>query len=355
LRYPVTEDFFNSLLEASASSAKDVVLVIDDFVPQGTSVDRARLNATADRVFRALGNRQGRGRLGADTRQRRVRAPRGLIVSTGEETPAGQSLRARLVISEMQRGDVILEKLTMAQRDAVEGAYARAMVGYLRWLAPQLDKVREELRSIKDSRRTMLPAGVHARTADAFAQLYAGWVIWLRFCAYAQAVTPEESTKIQAEVWQTLVELSRQQEGMQRDSDPVDRFFALLNALLSSGKAHVASVDKPDRPPPRMEVALAMGWRRVEVVRSEGTEMVWREQGPCIGWYADDGIYLEPEVAYTQAQQLGGPSGEGISIASTTLWRRIADRRHALTPNRHPSATRCSSPPLLRYAPQLRP
>jgi hypothetical protein len=33
----------------------------------------------------------------------------------------------------------------------------------------------------------------------------------------------------------------------------------------------------------------------------------------------------------------------------------VADRRHALTPNRHPSATRCSSPPLLRYAPQLRP
>jgi len=40
-------------LEGTASAAKDAVLVIDDFVPQGTTADRARLNALADRVLRA--------------------------------------------------------------------------------------------------------------------------------------------------------------------------------------------------------------------------------------------------------------------------------------------------------------
>ena len=39
-------------LEATAFAAKDVLLVIDDFVPQGTVADRARLNAQADRVMR---------------------------------------------------------------------------------------------------------------------------------------------------------------------------------------------------------------------------------------------------------------------------------------------------------------
>lgn len=78
-------------LEAIASAAKDALLVIDDYVPQGTTSDRARLNAIADRVLRAQGNRSGRGRLRSDATMRRSRPPRGLIVSTGEEVPGGQS------------------------------------------------------------------------------------------------------------------------------------------------------------------------------------------------------------------------------------------------------------------------
>jgi len=78
-------------LEAIASAAKDALLVIDDYVPQGTTADRARLNAIADRVLRAQGNRSGRGRLRSDATMRRSRPPRGLIVSTGEEVPGGQS------------------------------------------------------------------------------------------------------------------------------------------------------------------------------------------------------------------------------------------------------------------------
>ena len=79
---------------------------------------------------------------------RRTRPPRGLIASTGEEVPGGQSLRARMVIVEVQRGDVKLDVLTLAQRDAVQGIYAKAMAGFIRWLAPRLDQVRTDLVSI---------------------------------------------------------------------------------------------------------------------------------------------------------------------------------------------------------------
>jgi hypothetical protein len=226
----------------------------------------------------------------------------------------------------MQRGDVDLEKLTMAQKDAADGAYARAMVGYLRWMAPSLDKLREELRTIKDVRRTMLPAGVHARTADAFAQLYAAWVIWLRFCVQAKGVAEEEASKILEEVWRTLVDLAREQAVLQRESDPVDRFYALLNGLLSSGKAHIADVADTSKPP--KDNPMTWGWRGY----ADGKDTThWGSLGVCVGWYATDGIYLEPEVAYAQAQQLGGPSGEGIGIASTTLWRRMSDRNLLLS------------------------
>ena len=66
-----------------------------------------------------------------DTTLRPVKRPRGLIVSTGEDTPRGQSLRARLFVLELGPGDLDFELLSQAQADAAAGLYAQAMAGFL--------------------------------------------------------------------------------------------------------------------------------------------------------------------------------------------------------------------------------
>jgi hypothetical protein len=311
-------------LEVTAFAAKDAPLLVDDFVPQGSQVDRARQNAQADRLFRALGNKTGRGRLTPDGRQRRVRPPRSLIISTGEEIPAGHSLRARLVIVQVQPGDVDDEKLTMAQRDAASGAYANAMAGFIRWLASRLNEVRADLKRMTSERRIKLPRRVHARTADNIAQLSAAWTIWLRFVAETGAMTLEEISQVEATVWQALVDLAVEQSAVQRVFDPVDRYFALVSSVLSSGRGHIASAAQPDRAPEGSDVARAMGWRRL-------ADGVWQAQGTCIGWWAADGIYLEPEVSYSLAQQMGAASGEGVSVQPSTLHRRMLERKLLLS------------------------
>jgi hypothetical protein len=58
------------------------------------------------------------------------------IISTGEDTPRGQSLRARLLVRELGPGDLGWAALTLAQADAGAGLYAAALAGYLQWLAP---------------------------------------------------------------------------------------------------------------------------------------------------------------------------------------------------------------------------
>jgi hypothetical protein len=323
---PASWSSTGNALEALASAVKDAVLVIDDFVPQGTVADRARLNALADRVLRAQGNRSGRGRLRSDATMRRVRPPRGLIISTGEEVPGGQSLRARLVIIEVQRDDVNTELLTLAQHAAAQGTYALAMAGYVRWLAPRLDQTRDEFISLTRERRTSISIS-HARTADAFAQLSAAWSIWLGFANDVGAVTRAEAYAIEREVWASLTQLADEQQGLQLAYDPVERFRSLLGAVLSSGKGHIASAANIDRPPPNTEDAKGLGWRR----RDDGS---WHPLGPCVGWWAEDGIYLEPDATYAATQQLGGASGEGIGVASTTLWRRMYERRLLLSTER---------------------
>jgi hypothetical protein len=176
--------------------SNDAVLVIDDYVPQGTTADRARFNALADRVLRAQGNRSGRARLRADASLRRAKPPRGLIISTGEEVPSGHSLRARLVILDVQRGDVNIEQLTMAQQDAAQGAYARAMSEFIKWLAPRLDQVGKDFAALTHELRGKL-SNSHARTADAIAQLGAAWSVWLRLLVDVSATSAEEAAALQ--------------------------------------------------------------------------------------------------------------------------------------------------------------
>lgn len=92
-------------LEGLAFAAKDALLVVDDFCPSGSVGDVQRYHKEADRLFRSQGNRAGRQRMRADASLRPAKPPRGLTLSTGEDTPRGQSLRARLLVLEISDGD----------------------------------------------------------------------------------------------------------------------------------------------------------------------------------------------------------------------------------------------------------
>ncbi|MGH2688806.1 MAG: hypothetical protein ACRDKW_08370, partial [Actinomycetota bacterium] len=114
-------------LEGLAFAAKDALLVVDDFAPSGSVTDTERAHREADRILRAQGSRSGRLRMRADGSLRTARPPRGLILSTGEDVPRGQSLRARMLVLELERGDVDWDALTRCQRAAADGALARSL------------------------------------------------------------------------------------------------------------------------------------------------------------------------------------------------------------------------------------
>ena len=82
----------------------------------------------------------GRGRLDSSANLKISKPPRSLILSTGEETPRGHSVRARLWIIELSPGSINKDLLAKCQSDADHGLYARSM-GALKTalLAPETD------------------------------------------------------------------------------------------------------------------------------------------------------------------------------------------------------------------------
>jgi len=153
LHLPAAWSSTGNALEMLAFHAKDALLVVDDFAPQGSAADVSRYYATAERLFRAAGNRAGRGRLDSSARLREPKPPRGLILSTGEEMPRGHSIRARLLLLELSKGAITANELTECQRDGASGRYAEAWVassngspgamsrGWLLWLTARPSSV----------------------------------------------------------------------------------------------------------------------------------------------------------------------------------------------------------------------
>jgi hypothetical protein len=313
-RHLVSWESTENAIEGLAFAAKDTVMVIDDFAPTGTSYDIQRWHKKADRVLRAMGNRSGRSRMRPDTTLRPERPPRCLIVSTGEDVPRGQSLRARMLVLELGPGQLDFRHLTTCQKEASAGVYARAMASYVRWLAPRYGTisagVREELEEL---RAVAGRSGQHRRTPEIIANLTLGLRYLLRFASDVEAVTTEEAEDLWRRGWEALGEAAMSQAPHQDVQEPTRRFLELLSAAIASGGAHVADPkgENPEHPE-------AWGWR------FSGEE--WRPQGERVGWVDGIDLYLEPEAAFAATQRQGRNSGDPLTVTSRTLNKRLHER-----------------------------
>ena len=302
-------------LEGLAFVAKDAILVVDDFAPAGTNYDIAKLHRDADRLLRAQGNQAGRQRMRVDSTLRPARQPRGMILSTGEDTPRGQSLRSRLLIIEVGDGDVDFRQLTTCQADAAEGLLAASMAGFVRWVAGRYDDVRDGLRAdIQRLRAASAGEAPHRRTPEIVANLGAGCNTFLTFAEEAGAITASERESFWNRSRSALSDAIGAQIEHQTSAEPAAHFRQLLRSALESGAAYLTSLDgdRPARP-------QDWGWRH------ENGE--WRPQGSHVGWIEGEDLFLEPLASYAAAQRVGIATGDLIGVQPRTLYKRLSEAK----------------------------
>jgi hypothetical protein len=312
-------------LEGLAFLAKDALLVIDDFKPGGSRSEIDGWHAKADRVLRAQGNSSARQRCRADGSVRADRPPRGLILMTGEDTPRGESLRARNLSLLVRPGDVEIACLTPFQRDAAGGLYAQALAGFIRWIAPRYEQARARLgQEHAELRGRALSAESHPRTPGIVADLALGLKAFLDFAQHAGAITPPNRDALERQGWQALLEAAAEQTQEVQAQDPARRFLRLLAAALASGRAHVVGADGTEpRSPNRPE---AWGWRTHTVGAGEHARSEWQPQGRGIGWVHGEGVFLDPDAAYAEAQRFGDDQGERLPLSQHQLYRQLKDQ-----------------------------
>jgi hypothetical protein len=289
-------------LEMMCFHAKDVLLAIDDFAPQSDPVKARRMEGNADYIVRNIGNQGGRGRLTSDLSQRTVHRPRGLVVSTGEQVPGGQSITARLYTIEVQPGDVDLDKLTAAQAEA--DRYPHAMAGYLLWIAEQWDHLAKHLPQNRLGLRTDLlkeMTGSHLRIPDVLAALYIGLDLALAYASEVDALTEVEARAWRERGWEALKAGAEAQARRIERERPTVCFFEVLRDLLAQGKV-------------RLEAREGVG----QIGGGEaGAEL--------LGWYDDDYVYLLPGAPYNRVARFLRDEGMHFPVKASTLRKQLCE------------------------------
>lgn len=282
-------------IEALTHAAKDVLVLIDNLVPRVDPAARRNF----ERIVQAVGDQTGRGRVWGDGRQRRVRAPRGLIVSTGEELVGGESTVGRTLALELRRGDISPHLLAELQEAAADGAFARVMAAYLEWVAPQVRGFQNKLQPrVRRATRYLQRPGGHARTAEILANLMIGADHFLLFCHKTDPGFMRGDLRAwHKQVYEVLREVAVAQAALATEQQPATRFLDLLRTAFASGAAHLGDFLEQ-----RPASAEEWGWvPRTRQVAGPNGEMVehtnYSPRGHRIGWTCNETILLDPEAA----------------------------------------------------------
>jgi hypothetical protein len=280
-------------LERRAFILKDVTFVVDDYAP--SALDAREMEAKASRLLRSQGNLAGRGRLRADASERGAYQPRGLILATGEQFPAGQSVLARTLLVEMEPGDVNIEILSQLQ--AAADRLSHAMAAYIAWLIPQAREVANTLAEIfQGARLRTFKAGTHLRIPETIAQLWVGLNAGLQFAQEIGAVSAARGEELQDKCWSAFLELGKDQSAIIEGERPSRRFLEILATILTQGEGRC--VPRGTNPPSDM-------------------------RGVFLGWYDAERIYFLPEAAFRAVAEFSRRAGEAFPVRRTTLLRNL--------------------------------
>jgi hypothetical protein len=315
----------DNALEGLAFTAKDALLVVDDFAPAAARPDADRQQRAAERLIRGQGNHSGRQRMRADGSLRPPKPPRCLVLATGEDVPKTQSITARLCVVAVRRGDVSLTRLSACQRAAAGGSSASSLAGFAAWLAPQYAGVKARLDAERVGLRDRFVGRCpHARTPDVVANLLIGLRYLLRFAEHVNAITAREGEQLWVRGEAAFRALAEQQREHLRATDPVARFPEMLAAVLSSGRGHLAGPDgRVPAAPPSPE---AWGWEvRESRVAFGEARPAHQARGRKLGWVVETEVYLDPDSAYAALSELAREQGQVYPVTQQTLYRRLKE------------------------------
>ena len=285
----------------------DTTIILDDFKPGATKAENNDLVQKLSTVARMCSDDSG-GIQRAGTKNATVsNVAHSLVVVTAEHIQLQvQSTLARLLILEMNRKDVDVNKLTDFQDH--HQLYRAFIQNFVRYIAKQgANEFCEDLaRHFLQERNTLRKAlaedvPVDNRTSDMCTWL---WVAFREFLIYAQcagAITPEQFEDYTEESRNVFLSVMEQQAERVSDLAPVKQFFKGLQMLLDTKEAKIGELE------------------------ARNTDYVAADSQDTIGFSKGDYVYLKNGVALQTVVSYYRRFGREFTISESALRKALAD------------------------------
>ena len=285
-------------LEVKGFALKDTLMVVDDFYPSAQKNEYARMASTLQGLLRSYGDRSGRGRMTTDIKLREVYIPRGNLLVTGEDVPnLEQSGQARQLLLEINPGDVDKERLSSLQNDS--NLLGQAMRGYIEWLIPQANTLKDVLLERFTDYRQQTQAG-HPRMTEVVAWLKIGYEMFLDYAISCDVLSNDERQGALDEAVGIFTELARHQAAVMESDTPVSQFLSALNEMLASDQCHCIKLD------------------------DEGTICGGLKGRGFIGYVDSDYYYLYPDITMGAVIDFYKRRGVHFSTTKTMLLKQLS-------------------------------
>lgn len=298
---------------------KDVLLVIDDYVV-------GEINQfNGERIFRSIGNRSGRNRMTKDTLLKSSYTPRGLILFTGEDMNLRQSIRARMVLTYSESNTIDKKLLTILQRKASLGVFAKIMGEYVKWLAVNFNSIglsiKDELLVMQDKFQTET---LHAKTIPNLSNLFVGIEYFLKFCAAKNILSDDVLKVFETTAFDAFLSLVKVQNEHQTGADPVENFMLCLRGAIEASKAHI----KLEHEPALRIVGKFLGYK----CQSNYTGQTnYQAMGDKIGLVKDGQLMLFKDKTMLVVKDYARTRNIKFDISENMLARHLKDKGLLIT------------------------
>ena len=309
---------------------KDTVAVVDDWRPAVSRGDASEMDRKAQRLLRAAGNRQGRGRMTSDTTLRRSYSPRGVVIATAEalpEGPAFESAAARSFSVHVSREDVNLVRLSELQHST--DALSHAMAGYIRWIATRYERFSQRMPDYQSGLRDKLRgelAGCHPRTPDAAAALITSLTALEAYARSVGALDEKSGKEFLSEAGAGVLAAAKAHTEATQGGDPATRFIEMLRSLFEAGRVYAKDKETGKEPQDYDD----LGWEQYET-RNDEWVVQPRRTAEFIGWADGTYLYLDKEAAYAAVGGFAQRGSIPFGIKPRTLWSALKRAGVSLT------------------------
>ncbi|MGV9770562.1 hypothetical protein [Streptosporangium sp. NPDC003464] len=291
---------------------RDTLTLADDAAP-----DRS-MRAAAERlggIIRLQYNGETRDRLDREAELRTPTPPRGSLIVTGEVGPSAASATERALTVPFRKGEIATEVREALWEKTSRHGRALVMASFIRWIAGRREQVLELTQQrLLDYARAWREAGYAERTAEALANLAAGWRAMLDHLVDIGVYTSAQADQTWEQAWKGLTAAGDSQS---HPDEPVSHGHKILSMIAAVLRGRYGYITSQNGTAPHSDVAPRYGYHVDQDGRldSQGRAISTMRPGrQLIGCYADTDegrrLYLEPKLTLAAIRQLAAAMGD---------------------------------------------